>query len=67
MGGHLTYWGAPALKGENMKAHERADKIIKEVNEKFHVGGQLNLYLQLRITEEILKAERKEDKKDVKS
>jgi hypothetical protein len=50
-----------------MEAHQRAEKIIKEVNEKFHVGGQLLVYLQLRITEEILKAERKEVTKDEQS
>lgn len=53
-----------------MEAHERAEKIVKEANEKFHVGGQLLIWLRVRITEEILKAERKEVKevkKNVKS
>lgn len=41
-----------------MEAHERADKILQEANEKFHIGGQLILWFRMRIIEEILKAER---------
>ena len=50
-----------------MTASERAEQIVKEANEKFQIGGPLAIWLRVRIIEEILKAEKKEVKKDVKS
>ncbi len=45
---------------------ERAEQIVKEANEKFQIGGQLAIWLRVRIIEEIHKAVR-EVMKDVKS
>lgn len=40
-----------------MEASERADRILKDLRERFLIGGQQAKFLRLRIIEEIISAE----------